>query len=305
MILSAVLATGCARHRAVADLSPVVFDRVPSMEEVAEVINRNDAVKQLHTNSATITLVSSPQVKGPGFGMSRLSASLAVERPQRLRMQVRIPLSADNAVDLGSNEDQFWMRVPGGRQPQLFLARHDEFAEQPHRNLLPIDPVWLIDALGLVHLDPDGNHEGPRSLPGGDLEIVSRVPQIDGTYRRILLVDGQRGTIKEQYLYAPSGDLVAFSRARDIRFDPEIECSLPHAIDLELRPIGTPPTQMKIEVGRYSINRLLSDSQTLFTLPRDGSEEVVDLARIGGYRPEETLAPASHYRVTDAALSIP
>jgi hypothetical protein len=66
-----------------------------------------------------------------------------------------------------------------------------------------------------------------------------------------------------------------------LRYEPDLQCSLPHAVDLEMRPIGVPPTQMKIEVGRYSINQLLSDRQTLFAMPRDGSEEVLDLSRIG------------------------
>ena len=43
------------------------------------------------------------------------------------------------------------------------------------RDLLPVPPDWLIEALGVIQLDPTGQHDGPFQNRPGQLEIRSQV----------------------------------------------------------------------------------------------------------------------------------
>lgn len=251
---------------------PAIFDAAPTLEEVVAAVNRTDKITKLQTNSARVT--------APTMSDTQLSASLMLERPKRFRLRGGIRPLPTTLVDLGSNEQVFWLQVPEGMRPTLYYARHSEYANQSQRMILPVDPTWLIDALGLVHIDPSFVTDGPTRRPDGQLEIRSDLPMPDGVYRRVCVIDSQAGFVTEQYVYRHDNQLVARATASKHRYYEDFDCSLPHEVSVELQPAAGPPLLLEVTIADYTLDQILSGDPHLFAMPTDAGQQW-DLTRLG------------------------
>jgi hypothetical protein len=259
---------------------PVVFEQTPSLEQVAEVINRTSTVQQLSSNSATVEVLTMPN-------LPKLRATLNLQREQRFRLRANLPIVLGAGLDMGSNEEMFWFEVPEGMSKTLYYARHDQYRQQLRRAILPVDPSWIMDALGLVQIDPATVVAGPIMRDDGKLEIRNTISMPDGTYQRVCFINPPGGYITDQYLYAPGGNLIAQSQASNHAYYEQQQCVLPHRVEIHLAPAVGPPLSMRIDVGSYSVNQLLSGDPQLFMMPTSASQ-AVDLTTLS----DPTLQPA-------------
>lgn len=266
---------------------PPMLSDTPSLEEVTVALRRTDAVRQLATNSASVDVLTMPS-------LPTLSATMQVQRERDFRLRASLPVVMGAGLDLGSNRELFWFEVPEGIRRTLYYARHEEYREQLPRAVLPVDPSWLMEAIGLVDLDPELVVAGPVPREDGKLEIRSTVPMPRGDYQRVLYVANPGGFVTHQFLYEPGGRLVAVSEASNHRFYDTPGCALPHRIRFELMPADDPPLAMQIDIGGYLVNQLLSDDPGLFTMPT-GAAKTEDLTRMGG--PPGVASAPSHYSV--------
>jgi len=239
---------------------PPVFQNTPGLNDLAAAINRNDAVTELSTNSASVDVLSMPAVP-------KLSANLHLRRQKQFRMRASIPIMMGTGIDLGSNDQQFWFEVPEGMTQTLYYARHDQYAAQLDRAILPVDPSWMIEAIGLVHLDPSTVLAGPITRTDGLIEVRTALPTPAGTYQRVLLIEPSAGYVTHLFLYAPDSRLVAKSQASQHRYDADTGSVLPYRVKMELFPAVGPPLAMQIDVTNYTINQLLSGDPQLFVMP--------------------------------------
>ncbi len=286
----------CYRQTVKVDLTPMphAFEQTPTLDELAEVLNRTDGIGQLSSNSVSVEVPSMENVP-------RLSATLAIDRPRRFRMRASLPLMLGSGLDLGSNDEIFWFQIPEAMTQTLYFARHDQYRSQSYRSILPVDPTWLSDALGLVHLEPAEVVEGPITRSDGRLEVRTMMPMVDGLYSRVLIVEPQKGYVTDQILYGPDGRQVAAASGSSHRYYEQHGCALPHAVHLRLVPIDGPPLELKLAIGSYAVNQFLSADPTLFAMPQDAGRQV-DLLLMGpggGAAP----APPSTAAVRSAWLS--
>lgn len=276
---------------------PVVFQETPSLDEVVTVVNRTANVQQLSTNSATVEVLSMPSVP-------RLSATMNLERDRRFRLRASLPILLGAGLDLGSNDEVFWFEVPEGISKTLYYARHDQYRQQLNRAILPVDPTWVMDAIGLVQIDPGAVVAGPVKRQDGKLEIRSTMPTPGGTYQRVCFIDANAGYVTDQFLYNPAGILVAQSAATNhVYYEPQ-SCALPHRVQLNLAPAVGPPLSLRIDVSSYTVNQLLSGDPNLFAMPQSASQQV-DLTSLSGGFP---VAPPATTPITysaDAATAYP
>jgi hypothetical protein len=243
-------------------LAPRAFVEPPTREEVINTVNvTSSRVHSLQTESASL----SPQ------GAPSLRATITLERPRRFRLRGSF---IGPEIDVGSNEEVFWLWAKSNPDPVIYYARHDEFEAGGSPQLMPIEPSWLIEAFGLVHLDPAGQHEGPFPLGNGQVALRSRVGDA-GQFVRTLVVDDSYGWLLEQEIKDLHGQRVAFARTSNHRYYPAHGVSLPHHIEIEL-----PPAQMSfaIDVGHYTVNQLAGDLNQLFTLPQMEGHTLFNLA---------------------------
>jgi len=262
---------------------PQVLPPSPRLEQVIEAVNNNSAqIYSFSTDEATVSVPGTPSLR----------ASIAFERPRRLRLRAGTGVTGTE-LDAGSNDELFWVWVK--RQPPLYYCRHDRFAVSPARRMVPIEPEWLIEALGITGLDPALPHQGPNLLPGGRLEIRTARQAADGPTTRITHVDAVTGVVLEQSVYDHQGVLVARASASRHRRDPGTGLIMPGIVEIEC-----PRAQfsMRIDLGNVRINPSPGISPELWTMPDFHDWPTVDLGD-----PNIELAPVGPPVTPPARLS--
>ena len=161
-------------------------------------------------------------------GVPQLNATLNLERERRFRLRANMPVMVVAGIDLGSNDEMFWFEVPERMSKTLYYARHDQYRQQLNRAILPVDPTWVMDALGLVQIDP--SHRRRRSSQTrrrktGNSQHDAQCPS--GMYQRVCLIEPIAGYVTDQFLEDPSGKLIARcqrDRSRLQRAGPMFTC---------------------------------------------------------------------------------
>jgi hypothetical protein len=251
------------------DLPPEAFADKPGLEDIVYVVNANtQRVQRLQTENASLRV----------DGIPAMRANLAFEQPANFRLLAQLSQFTGRELDLGSNQDVFWFWVRRDTQRSVYFARHEMFANSPTRDLIPIEPNRLIDTLGLVYLEPAGQHSGPVDRADGLLEITTRIPSAQGEMTRVMLIDAKYGWPAQQHLYDAGGQLLLSTRASQQRFYREESVTLPHRIEVTLMPGQPSQLAFDLDVAQYSINRLAGDGTELWTMPQMEGYPAVDIA---------------------------
>lgn len=264
---------------------PINLGGQSSLDDVVAAINRTSAVRQLSTNTAKVEMLSMPSIP-------RLSATMHLQRDRDFRLRASLPIVLGAGLDMGSNQEMFWLEVPEGVRKTLYYARHDQYQQQLSRAILPVDPSFVMDSLGLVLVDRNQVVAGPVLRRDGKLELRTTRMTPSGLYQRVLYVEPQAGYVTDQLLYDPSGMLVAQSAATNHVYYEQAGIALPHQVRLNLKPVGEQELSMQIDVSSYTLNQLLTDDPQLFVIPT-GSSKAVDLTQLGVAGPSASVSSAS------------
>ena len=77
---------------------------MPGLNELTQVMNRTQSITQLSTNSASVEVLSMPD-------LPRLNATLNLQREKNFRLRTSLPI-VFAGIDMGSNSESFWFEVP-------------------------------------------------------------------------------------------------------------------------------------------------------------------------------------------------
>lgn len=270
LVLLAAAGGGCRSHawlRPGGDAPPVLFSALPGAAEVAAAVNAHTArVQTLQSRGAKLSVPGAPSI----------SAEVALARPRKLRITAGTQLGGPE-LDLGSNDDLFWLWVARMPEPAVFFARHEQFAVSPARRLLAIEPAWLIEALGLIELDPESVLEGPLLAGRDRIELRLRQISPQGSLTRLVRLHARYGWVLEQHLLEEGGRIVASALTSGHRFHAVDGVALPQRVDVQVPASGL---RWQLDIDRWAINQPLGDPQQLFSLPRQALARypLVDLA---------------------------
>ena len=212
-------------------------------------------------------MLNNVRLSAPGLPL-RLTATLDFERSTSPGVPGRFRLSADalgsRQLDLGSNDDKYWIWFKRFQPPTVFWGRLNEFYDSAAQQYLPVPPSWIAEALGVVTIDPRDviQDELQQSTPGL-VHIRSQIPTPRGTLLRILEIDPQRALIVQQQIYDSSQRLLAVADASDFVYDELNGVSLPRTISVKLPPAGM---AFDFDVDSYVINRPSADP-SLWSMP--------------------------------------
>lgn len=255
--------------RAPGPVAPVVLQQAPQAPQIVAAVNANTArVERYYTNSAKFTV--------PGMaGLPLLRGTIALERPNNFRLQAGIALTGGDEIDLGSNSELLWFWVKRNTPPALYYCRQDQFATSGARQVLPIDPTWIGDALGLVQLDPNAPYEGPVDHGDGTLELRAPITTPTGPMTRVLVIDATRAWVMEQHLYDSSGGPpVASAVAEDFRYDETAQVSLPRRVTIR---VPASELALTVDTGAVVVNGPIPNPTLMFAPPALDGYPRVDL----------------------------
>jgi hypothetical protein len=248
---------------------PRVLPPSATLEQVMAAVNENSAkVQTYHAARASLGT--------PGF--PSLRANIAFERPRNFRLRAETGFTGPE-VDLGSNSDLFWLWIRRNQPPTTFVCRHDQFVNSTARQVMPIEPEWLIQALGVVSFDPADQHQGPFPAGGGRLQIRSAKPvgAVGGPLpsTKVTVVDDSRGYVVEQHVYDPQNVLLASAVMSRHSRDQATGVTLPRAITIKWPPAKF---ELNVDITDVQINTQLGNPQELFAKPQFPGYTELDLA---------------------------
>lgn len=239
----------------------------PTLEQLLSSVNQSSQmIQNFTTTNASISI--------PGM-MVPLHSRLTFERPKRLRIQGAVSSLGSQEFDFGSNDERFWlwMRRNAG---EMWHCRHDQYHMSPLRAAIPIDPDWLIEALGIVEFKPTDQHFGPTRLGDGNWEIVSHCQTPSGQYIKRTVIDAKTGWVIQQELYTPQNQLVAMAaaKAKDLQYDRVTGIHYMKRVEVQCQGMDG---KMTIDLGSPTFNTSAPFDPLMFVMPVYEGYRAVDL----------------------------
>ncbi|MFM7207423.1 MAG: hypothetical protein ACKO4T_12230 [Planctomycetaceae bacterium] len=231
-------------------------------------------IAAVHDNTQRVRSLMATQAVLAVPGVPRLSARVACELPRRFRLQAQTAITGPE-LDIGSNDDLFWLWLRQHKPPVVAFCRHDQYAQSAARRLLPIRADWMPELLGLVTFRAEDRHQGPFPLPDGRIEIRSTITAPEGELLKSTILDGTTGLVSEQHLFTAGGERLASVRTSRHRVDPPSGAALPHFVEVSWPASGV---DFSLELTALTTNTASGDSGQLWHMPAYPGYEPVDLA---------------------------
>jgi hypothetical protein len=244
-------------------------------------------IATVHDNTQRVRSYMAPQAVLIVPGVPRLSAQVASEPPRRFRLRAQTAVTGSE-LDIGSNDDLFWLWIRRHQPPVMLYCRHDQYAQSSARRLLPIRAEWMPELLGLVQFRPEDRHDGPFPLPDGRIEIRTRIASAggaDGEMLKSTILDGTTGLVLEQHLFTVAGERLASARTTKHRVDPQSGAALPRFVEVSWPTSGI---EFQLEISAISTNVPASDPGQLWQMPAYEGYQPIDLAD-----PSVAIGPAA------------
>ena len=130
-----------------------------------------------HQSSRVQNLRASVDIdaKGPS-GVIGLSGSIAAQKPLGFRLMGNV--LGKSAVDIGSNNDEFWYWISQDKPPYLYHCSYKDLATGKVNVPFPFQPDMVLAALGIAEFDPKGKYE--LRVQPNTLELVQATTSATG-----------------------------------------------------------------------------------------------------------------------------
>ena len=236
-------------------------------EEILARINENaysefspDGLKSYRCDDVSVRMQGVP---------APMRASMVVEAPRNLRLRVANPLSGGEAVDIGSNEAQFWMWAKDSKPANVLVCSHDQIAVATQVTSLPLPfrPDWLMEVLGVSPIS-GSKYEVRRAKPKSpiaELISVQRTPD-QQPVRRIVKVNTMYGVVTEHRVESMDGKMIARAIMSHHWRDPGTRLILPRQIAIDW-PAADQTLALTLELKTVDFNPP-SESIAMWNVPQ-------------------------------------
>jgi hypothetical protein len=219
---------------------PCVFSSETTKTELFDHLNDN-TTRLLSWRSSRVGI----QLKQPGLPPFSLTANMAVEAPNRFRLQASM-LGREEA-DFGSNDERFWFWIKQSPEPYIMTARHEQMAVAQRRLPIPFEPEWVMEAMGVIPFIPDAYEMQPVSELQTRL-VKHQVTPTGESVRKEIDVNLCTGQITAHSLYNGQGELIARATMSEYLTDSH-GVSIPYTIAFDW-----PRTGMKLKLSLLDVS---------------------------------------------------
>lgn len=151
-------------HAAAPDVPP------PTAAALVEHLNRNS--RQIQTIEVQDLDLDAKQ----GMTPVGLRGKMVCSKPRYFRLGASV--LGNQAVDLGSNDHEFWFWISKADPPYLFHCNYADFARGTARMPFPFQPEWIMEALGMAEYGPPENYH--LKVNRDTLELVQHTTSPQG-----------------------------------------------------------------------------------------------------------------------------
>lgn len=234
---------------------PIVFATTPSLDEVKSVLNgRYASINSLSSKNARLSM--------SGFSLN--ACSIAYEKPNRLRVRGGIAVGLGTEVDFGCNGEHLWLWSKSNKEKELYYARLDQFANCPAKEMMRIEPEWLLESIGLLELKPTDNHTAPERSPEGNLLVKSELHTSGGKFIRVLTIHPQTSALLQHEIYDTYGRQYMVSRLSEHTVDAQSGILYAKKVEVYMAKTGE---QFSISLGSVEFNSPSGFGSDTFQIP--------------------------------------
>jgi hypothetical protein len=273
-----------------------------SAEEILARINENaysefapDGLKSYRCDDVKVRMKGVP---------APMRASIVVEAPRNLRLRVAHPLTGGEAVDLGSNDQEFWFWAKDSQPANVLVCSHDHIAAATQVTTLPLPfrPDWLMEVLGVTPISGSG-YEVRRTnnrSPIVELVSVQRTPD-QKPVRRIVKVNMTYGVVLEHRIESTDGQMIAKATLNRHFRDPGTRLVLPRQISIDW-PAAGQELALSLEFTSVDFNAP-AQSVAMWTVPKVPGFPEVDIGAIAVKQLGKDYQDPAHPDAGNAAIA--
>ena len=298
VLVATVLAplTGCEwmkNHWPKGDDRPKDGGPLPPVQPDQLVTYLNERASRLQSvNYGDVRLVASDH----SVPLPALRGSLAATQPRNFRM-TGTGAAMGAKVDLGSNEQQFWVYLDApATRPMFVFASHSDFAEGKARipGGIPFEPDWVMQALGMTTLPPNNQYSArpddktrtyvlswPAVTPTGASVVKEIVFDGDAAI-------GNKPQVKRHLIRDTKNKVICSAEVKQAKTVPlsttDPRTGLPMTVQhptLMVLRWEEQKFEMELELKTGTVNEPLAEehARRLFTRPNHAGVTPIDLAR--------------------------
>jgi hypothetical protein len=265
-------------------------------ETLKETPTANRLVAYLNERSASVNSLATTDVdldiKADGQQIG-VRGDLHCQKPRYFRLRAKKPLLSGTAADFGSNEQEFWYYISEDRPPGVYHCSYTELSRGNVRLPFPLDPEWVLEALGMGAPAPIGapeeeqargrTFEVRKSSDNKMLYLCEHTKSLQGqpvtkvTAMRNSNATGTQPQIAGYFLQDASNKVICQASVSKVQFDAVSGAYIPKVVELSWpsMKMSVVMTLDKVKVNASDLTR----NPKLFALPSYDGARDVDLAK--------------------------
>lgn len=234
---------------------PTVMNDNPSLDELSRAVNANSSkIQTLRSDNASL---------GVSNAASWANCKVLYQRPQNVRLVGTMNMMG-RVVDFGSNDQIFWFWNKFQEPAQISWSPLNEYSGSPLKELIPVDPVWFPEALGVVEINSAEVVEGPTMQGDRTLLVVTTRKRPDGVYKKYTYIEPLTAAVKRQDIMDPAGNQVVSVLCSEFQIDQATGVVLPKKIQ-----ITAPKAEgmLQLDLGTLRVNSTEAMTAENFQMP--------------------------------------
>jgi hypothetical protein len=255
--------------------------QAPGLHVASATPSAAELVSSLNDNARRVQILECRDVDldcTKGWESVGLRAVMICQKPKNFRMSAKV--MGNTAVDMGSNNHEFWYWISKAEPPYLFHCSYDDFARGQARMPFPFQPEWIMEALGIADYDPSKAYEVAAN--GNSIDLIEKTLSPQGQpVRKITRLSRSANhqiQVTGHILQDSTGRELCSAIVAESQKDAGTGAILPRQVQLVW---PAEQIRMKMRFDRVAINSPLSSERTtvLFTRPTLRDVPSYDLAR--------------------------
>jgi hypothetical protein len=256
----------------------------PTAETLVGYLNAN--AQRLHSLDCGKLELDCRQGRQP-FG---LEGWVVAQKPKNFRMAAKI--LGKQAVDMGSNDHEFWYWISEAKPPYLFHCSYEDFAQGNARMPMPFQPEWIMEALGMAEYGPPEKYQvTPR---GNVVELVEATTNAQGqTVSKVTVFTrsaarGGAAQVTAHLLRDAGGKEICGAYITEVQQERTSGAILPYKLRLVW---PAEQLEMKMTLNGCTANAQFEPQRAarLFNRPQMPNVPTYDLARGPDHRPASAI----------------
>lgn len=273
-----LLTTGCHNFRNVWPANNAQAQGRP----LPDTVDAATLVRSLNENAGRMQSLEADDViidAREGGERVGLTGVLRCQRPKNFRLVANV--FGSQAVDLGSNDREFWYWISRADPPYLIHCAYQDLARGVQVPF-PFQPDWVVEALGLAEYNPAGSYQ--VAVGQKTVQLIEQTTSAQGqpvrkvtVFDRVTAASG-RPTVVAHVLQDSAGKEICSARIANVNVDRTSGAVVPHVVTLSW---PSHQIEMTMKLDGVRVNGLpAGQALAVFARPQLKNVRELDLARL-------------------------